>query len=91
MSKQTLDEWDHRISPKLQDLEYCSGKIAFHTRCIQSAAATLPMRPAWQTKARESLSEAEKELRIALAVVQAARRRYDDAPIMIETYAKDTA
>lgn len=91
MSKQTLDEWDHRISPKLQDLEYCSGKIAFHTRCIQAAVATLPTRPAWQTRAREGLNEAEKELRIALAVVQAAQRRYDDAPIMIEPHTKETA
>jgi hypothetical protein len=43
------------------------------------------------TKARESLNEAEKECRIALAVIQAAQRRYDDAPIMIEPYTKETA
>ena len=79
-----LDDWDKRIDIKLQDLDYCSGKMAFYSRHIQFLAQTLPMRPAWQTKARDELNKAETELRIALSIVQAAQRSYDHAPVIVE-------
>lgn len=80
-----LEEWDKRISPKLQDIEYCSSSIARNARHLQVAAHLLPARPEWLTKARDHLDAAERELRFALATVQAAKQRYDNSvPVILE-------
>jgi hypothetical protein len=79
-----LEEWDRRIAPKLQDLEYCGNTIARHARHIEATIKNLDARPAWETKARDSLNQAEIELRIALAVVQMAQWRYDALQIISE-------
>lgn len=77
----SLDDWDKRIAPRLQDLEYCGNKIAYYARHIALNAQNLPCRPSWETLARDALETAEKDLRVALAVVQAAKEKYDTAPI----------
>jgi hypothetical protein len=82
--KVRLKEWDRRIAPKLQDLEYCGNTIARHARHIEATIRNLDARPAWETKARESLGQAEIELRTALAVVQMAQRRYDAMQVIAE-------
>lgn len=84
MSTETWNAWEKRIAPRLQDLEYCGNTIARHARHIQNAAGSLPVRPAWETKAQESLATAERELQIALAVVRAAKDQYANLPVMLE-------
>lgn len=79
-----LDEWDKRIGPRLQDIEYSSKTIARHARYIQANARNLPARPAWETLARAALDDAEAELRIGLAVVQATRSHYDALQVIAE-------
>lgn len=79
-----LEDWDKRIGPRLQDLEYSGNTIARHARYIQANIKALPARPAWETLARDSLGKAETDLRVALAVVQAAQRQYDAMQIIAE-------
>lgn len=82
MQKVNLDEWDQRIGPRLQDLEFSGESIARNSRIIQNCIGALPVRPAWESKAREALNNAEIELRMALAVVQTAQRAYDNLPVV---------
>lgn len=77
-----LAEWDKRIGPRLNDIEYSGNAIARHARYIQDRTTTLPARPAWESKAREVLNEAEIELRMALAVIQVAQKEYDNLPVL---------
>jgi len=79
-----LEEWDKKIAPRLQDIEYSGNTIARHARYIQANAEALPARPAWEAKARESLGQAEIDLRTALALIQMAQRRYDAMQIISE-------
>ena len=78
-----LEEWDRRIGPRLQDIEYSGNAIARHARHIQEKTHALPVRPAWESKARNSLNEAEKELRVALAMVKTAQNAYDNLSVTI--------
>lgn len=77
-----MENWDKRIAPRLHDIEYSSNAIARHARYIQHNSQCLPSRPAWESKARDALNEAERELRIALAVVKTAQSFYDNLPVM---------
>lgn len=80
-----IEEWDKRISPKLQEIEYCGSSIARNARHLQIAAHLLPARPEWLTKARDELDQAERDLRFALATVKAAKDRYDNCvPVIAE-------
>ena len=79
-----LDAWDQRIAPRLQDLEYYGNSIARCSRGIAMAVGSLPVRPAWETKAMESLDAAERDLRVALAVIKTAKEQYGNLPVMAE-------
>lgn len=81
-----LTEWDKKLGPRLQDLEYCGSRIAFYARHIQALISTLPIRPSWESLARCELNNAERELRVALAIVKAAQKLYDDAPVVTESF-----
>ncbi len=81
--KISLTEWDEKIAPRLQALEYSGLRIAEHAAMVQRAAS-FPCRPAWDTLARDALNKAEEQLRVALAVVKAAQEQYDNAPVMYE-------
>lgn len=76
-----MEAWNKRIAPRLNDIEYSSNAIARHARYIQQNSQYLPCRPAWETKARDSLNEAERKLRVALAVVKTAQIAYDNLPV----------
>jgi hypothetical protein len=80
----SMMEWNQRIAPRLQDLEYCGSQIARYGRHIQNSVATLPIRPAWETKAHDALCTAEKELQIALAHVRTMKEQYEQIPVMSE-------
>lgn len=86
----TLNEWDKRIAPRLNKIQGVSGWLSYYAKDLQSAVTGLEARPAWTTLAREYLNEAEKDLMIALSVVRAARDVYDDLPIIVEHYDRDS-
>ena len=48
------------------------------------AVGSLPVRTAWETKAMESLDAAERDLRVALAVIKTAKEQYGNLPVMAE-------
>lgn len=79
-----LEEWDRMIGPRLGVLESAVHWLKFDAGNIESAVRNLPARPAWSTEARENLNKAETGLMVALAVVRASQKVYDNLPPIID-------
>jgi hypothetical protein len=86
-----LEDWDRRIAPHLQAIGRCYARMAIEGSKLQNHLDDLPARPAWNTLARDNLNKLETMLRVLLAATQAAQRRYDDLPIIIESFPREAA
>jgi hypothetical protein len=81
-----LETYDKTVAPRLMKIESGCGWLSYYAKDIQSACKMLPARPHNETMARDCLNLAEKELLVALSLVRAVRKIYDDLPVIIENF-----
>jgi len=81
-----MHEWDKRIAPRLQNIEHCASKLDYYAAMVEEELKNLPMRPVWLTRARDTLSTSQKALVKALEANTSAIEKYDDLPVMIESF-----
>jgi hypothetical protein len=88
---ESLKQWDGTVAPNLSAIRGRCEWLAYYSRDLVSLVAHLPVRPAWETQARDDLDTAERELTIALAKVKEAQRQYDNLPRMMDAPALEAA
>lgn len=81
-----LEESDKKVAPTLNKILGAAGWLNYYAKDLQGAVKALPARPVWETLARDSLTAAETELMLALAMVRATRDIYDKLPVIVEPY-----
>ena len=74
--KTTLREWDQLVAPILQRITSSALICRDRARSITLEVAILQSRPAWLTKAQDTMKEAKRELQEALARIESAEKAY---------------
>lgn len=80
----SLKQWDDHVSPRLSAIANRCLWITDKSSELENIVRGIPVRPAWETVARDELNRAEIALVRALAAVRQAQAKYDALPIMIE-------
>lgn len=80
----SLKQWDEQVSPRLTAIDNRCRWITEKAADLEQIVSGIPVRPAWETMARDELNNAEIALVRALAAVRQAQARYDALPPMIE-------
>ncbi len=78
------DHVRREVSRYLGGIEQAARAIKWDAVTLKSCAEMLDWRPAWDTTARNSLTEAETELMEAVDLVRAVRRKYYNLPVIVD-------
>lgn len=71
-----LDEWDAKIKPILQDIEYRASMIALHTDRIAKDMAEICNTPDFPTKAEVAMANALAALQEAAISMKQSQRAF---------------
>jgi hypothetical protein len=75
-----MTTWDD-VCPLLCMITREATRASNAAAIASTAAFQLPAKPDFDTRAAESLSKAEAQLRVALSAVKAARERFENVPV----------
>lgn len=77
---------DREITIRLDTIEGAANWLIYDAGQIQSAIRGLTWRRPFETRARDTLNQAETNLKIALSLVKATQEIYDNLPVEINDY-----
>lgn len=77
MRHMTLDEWDRTVAPYLNTIQIRAGFIANDASQIREWVEKIPAVPNFETRAKDKLDRAARELRSALSAVEQAIENYE--------------
>lgn len=71
-----LDEWDAKIKPILQDIEYRASMIALHTERIAEQMASICNTPDFPTRAEAAMEDAITIIHKAADSMEQSKRAF---------------
>ena len=77
----SMQEWDAKIAPILDDIAHCTGWISFYTGKVSGLADRLPSKPDWETRAQDNLKLAIEHTEQCLESLKRAQRAYTEKRI----------